>query len=117
MSTTLEPSRLIGPEDIRPGDYVTIAHSTLQILIGHCEESWREERVKLVRMQITAPDAGWPLKVINVCAPFVLVKNADGDHAMIDMRCDRLARLRDDFAKQLFAVRRAQRKAAQKCRL
>lgn len=92
-----EPSRLIGPEDIEPGDYVTVSHETFEYLPSGCERDAEPMRVTLI-----ADNAGRPLKVVSICQPFVLVKDPNGKHYPLDLRAHRLARLSASYGKKTF---------------
>ncbi len=99
-------SRQIAPEDVRPGDYVTLSKQTCEFLPSDCDASWRSD-VRLLRAEYIPYDSGEPLKVVSVCLPFVLVKNSDGRHETLDLRRQRLMRLADTFGRQAWKSMRA----------
>ncbi len=110
-------SRLIGPEDVRPGQYVTVSEKTWQILCmpeacgGIAEEPW------VAHVSGWPDGAGWPLRVVRVCLPYVLAVNAAGEHVTVDLRCHRLSRLSKAYGKAVFeAVGKPAQPAAKPCR-
>ncbi len=96
----LKSSRSIGPEDIKAGDYVTIAHTTYELVPDECGSFQRELEPR--RITIMSWEAGKPLKVVDVCLPFVLAKDPKGTHVTIDLRRHQLARLDDAFGKKAY---------------
>lgn len=101
MTTQPKPSRLIGPEDVRPGDYVTVAHATYELIPSPCDERWRRDPGP-VRITVMPCCAGRPLKVIDRCAPFVLVEDPDSTRYTLDLRRLRLARLSKRYGRSAF---------------
>lgn len=101
MKFSMKPSRLIGPEDVRPGIFVTVSHETFQFIPnenggldgGHIEPA---------HVTVIPCDAGQPLLVKNVCLPFVLVTDPKGSCYSLDLRRARLARLSTGFGKEAF---------------
>lgn len=102
MNDDLDISKPVAPEDLKTETYV----AALSMLIEHlpCEESpWkRPEPVRTV--WLPTENAGVPLRVVEVCLPFVLVEQPDGKHQTLDTRRYRLARLSERYAKK--AVKR-----------
>jgi hypothetical protein len=100
-------SRLIGPEDVRAGQYVTIAEKTWQILCipdDACAAATAEPRIGHVSGW---PDeAGWPLRVVKVCLPYVFAETAAGGHVAVDLRCHRLSRLSKSYGRAVFEATR-----------
>ena len=92
-----EPSRLIGPEDIELGDYVTVSHETFEYVPSACKRDIKPSRVTLM-----VDNAGRPLKVVSVCQPFVLVEDPNGKHYPLDLRRHRLARLSMTYGNTAF---------------
>jgi hypothetical protein len=110
----------LAPEDIRPGDFV----APLFVIAEVPSFWWRADVWNLpvnepVRVRLTPPSDGGPLKVRSVCVPFVLVKTVTGDHSTIDVRTCQLARLDAAHAARAWkackkAARRARAEAAAK---
>lgn len=111
-------ARPLAPEDIRPGFYVALLHVIGEHLSWAAldEPSWR--RLEPVRVQWLPPH--WlgrhPMKVIEVCLPYVLVKEADGDYQTLDVRRHRLARVTRKLGQTAFERVRAQMKNRKKDR-
>lgn len=88
-----KPSRLIGPEDLRPGVYVTPAHETVEVLWCESPLPPGKEEVKPSRVTILPYEAGEAYKVLAVCHPFVLTKTRFREKRCFDLRQVRLARV------------------------
>ena len=95
-------SRTLAPEDIRPGQYVSVLHVVDEYLPFGCldGETWR--RIEPVRVVWLPSSRGLPMLVIDVCLPFVLVKNSNGDCRTLDVRRHRLARISAAFGRTAF---------------
>jgi hypothetical protein len=92
-------AKVLAPEDIRPGDLVTILHVVQELPSFF----WREAAAPLpshepVRIPFLPEHGGVPLKVKSVCLPFVLVKTPSGAKRTLDVRQHQLARLDEPFA-------------------
>lgn len=94
----IQTARVIAPEDIRKGDYVSILHVVVEHLLDDCSGgTWKGmEQVRMLWMPWTEAA---PMKVVDVCLPFVLVKKPDRKHRVIDTRRFRLARIPPEFGK------------------
>jgi hypothetical protein len=95
-------ARPLGPEDLRADDYVCVMHVLKEYLPFFLlmEDSWKEP--KPVRLQWLPEDAGTPLRVVEVCVPFVLVEQVDGSHRTLDLRRHKLARVSGRFGNRAF---------------
>jgi hypothetical protein len=99
-------SKVLAPEDISTGDYIAPLSMTFEFL-----DFFRECRTgppEVCRLSVM-PCAFTPYKVTAVCLPFVLVEDAKGDSATLDVRRYVLARLDEDFAQA--AMKKARRGA------
>src|SRR5687768_13628359 len=97
-------SRLIGPEDLRAGHYVTIAEMTWQLVVKEepCAGPAIEPRIATVTGW---PDgSGWPLRVISVCLPYAIAETSMGKHVALDLRRHRLSRLSKSYGEGVFAA-------------
>lgn len=94
------PSRLIGPEDLAVGQYVTIAEETDEYVV----RSDADVSPTLFVQSVTtmAGYAGWPSRIKAVSLPYVFVKRASGSLAVFDLRRHRLALLAPEFGKAVF---------------
>ncbi|MEL7238399.1 MAG: hypothetical protein AAGK78_06015, partial [Planctomycetota bacterium] len=105
-----EPSRLIGPEDVAAGQYVTVVETDHQATwigdapSGGGEQVWQEHYTA------RSCAAGWPYKVVTVSLPYVFAKDTDGEPVVMDLRRHRLARLSDAYGKAAFAATKKLRK-------
>lgn len=61
-------------------------------------------------------DGSKPLKVIEVCLPFVLVEDSNGDYETVDVRGKRWATLTDRYGDALLMRAKAKRKVKQRRR-
>ena len=100
----IKPARLIGPEDVRPGLYVTVAETTWQVLYVPEESGIGAPEARIARVSGWDGDAGWPLRVVSVSLPYVLAIDRDGDHVAVDLRRSRLARLSKAYGQAAFAA-------------
>lgn len=98
-------ARAIAPEDIRPDMYVTM----LSIVTEHlpfiiCADDVAYRQPETFRVQWVPRCEPQPLKVLEVCLPFVLVKRPDGGPRTLDVRRYRLAQLSAEFGKKAFKL-------------
>ena len=101
-------SRLIGPEDVRAGQYVTIAETTWQFacIPDACDSFAGEARI--VHVSGWPEASGWPLKILKVCLPYAFAETASGAHVTLDVRRHRLSRLHKSYGRAVFeACRKA----------
>ena len=107
------PSRLIGPEDVRPGIWVTVSEVTHR-LPDACDDGFSPagELRRLGTMTWTGPSmiAGMPLLVQAVSLPFVLTTDAEGEPWELDLRKHRLARLPKQCGRRAAALWKAKAK-------
>ncbi|MBN2448569.1 MAG: hypothetical protein JXO22_17715, partial [Phycisphaerae bacterium] len=66
-------ARALAPEDIRPGDYVTLLHYVTEVLplAALVDTTWQTP--KPIAVQWLPWGGGMPVRVLGVCLPFVLV--------------------------------------------
>jgi hypothetical protein len=109
IESVLPASRLIGPEDIRPGQYVTVAEETHEIMpVGSDRECKIVIEPQLVTMRCHW--SGIPFKVVSVALPYVLARDFERDPVMLDLRRFRLAVLPAEFAQSYFKAMTKMRK-------
>jgi len=105
-------AKALAPEEVRRGDYVAPLYVVAEVPSYWWLDEWNHPRDQPVRIRLTAPCQGAPLKVRSVCLPFVLVKTATGDERGIDVRNCQLARLSKAHAKRAWkAIKKAARQA------
>jgi hypothetical protein len=93
MDNETNTVRILPPEDIEPGQYVSMLYEINDSLFS-CSE--------------TPPKLGLaydvqPVRVVEVCLPLVLVIQPDGSHRTIDVRKYRLGRVPQVFGQQVFS--------------
>ncbi len=76
-------------------DFV-VEHERLVALGASCDLPGDAPRVRRVWLPAWDPT---PLKVIDICLPFVLAREPGGSHRVVDLRHVRLARLPEVFAR------------------
>jgi hypothetical protein len=95
-STLAQP---LAPEDIRPGDFVTLLHEIREVpSFWWPADGCLRPPQEPIRMRLTPTGEAFPMKVKLVCLPFVLVKLPHGKQHTLDVRSCRLARLGKKFA-------------------
>ncbi|MEX2219903.1 MAG: hypothetical protein WD749_14220 [Phycisphaerales bacterium] len=95
----LTVARTLAPEDIRPGAYIAVAQTVFEFFPYWLTEAWRCPPVFRVAL-LSGPESGLPLRVKEVCLPFVLVQAPDGAHRTLDTRRVRLMLLSDRFGRK-----------------
>lgn len=105
-------ARLLAPEEVRAGDYICVMKVLQEYMPFWAifEESW--EKPELIRLTWMPAESGTPLKVIEVCIPFVLVQQVDGSHKTLDLRRHGVGRLSERFGSRAF--KRLRKKPAPK---
>ena len=112
MPRELTIARTLPPEDIRPGMYITTLYVVYEFLrCSPGDAAWRPVTTISTRW-LPFEHAGVPLRVVEVCLPFVLVESADGSHGTIDTRRHQLAALSEKFGKRAFKKLRRQKPAS-----
>jgi hypothetical protein len=100
------PSRLakqLAPEDIQAGMYV------VRLRVTHeCLGFWFDDfdKTAIRRITLTPDEHQYPLKVLEIALPFVLVKSAKGQTGMLDLRLVTLAEVGERFGREAFLHRR-----------
>ena len=94
--------RPLAPEDIRRGTHVAVLYFVLEYLPFGCDEAWQQP-MKPRRVEVLpGPESGTPLRVREVCLPYILVEHPDGKHRTIDVRRYRLGLLSERVAEKAF---------------
>ena len=94
-------SKPLAPEDIRPGDYVSLLHIVSEFVSFFCAEDVQFRQIEPVRIT-RMPYSIEPMEVVEVCLPFVLVRRPDNKHETLDVRRHKVARLSPKFGKKAF---------------
>lgn len=101
----LEPraAATVAGEDLACGDYVARLNETVDFpsfLWDACGASLSPH--DLVRLKVIPDTAGYPLRVIAICLPFVYAKTPGGETVTIDTRRTQLVRLHRKCAKVIW---------------
>jgi hypothetical protein len=108
----LRTSRSVAPEDIRRGDYIAILQQVCEY-VPLFVEGGPEDGDLPRRILMLPKKGGLPLRVIEVCLPFLLVEQVDGTHATYDARGSRFARLTEEYARVAIRRIRADRRSGE----
>lgn len=104
-------AKTLAAEDIRRGDVVAILDTVYELpsFLWNLEPHMLAPQ-EPVRVRLCGPCVGKPLKVKEICLPYVLVKRPDGRYGTLDMRRYRLVRLSHGYAKMAWKQYRKKRK-------
>lgn len=101
---TIALAKLLAPEDITPGMFVTALYEINSVVVQSSQAcGTTAEGTTDFRARKPAEDAGTPRRVIGVCLPFVMVETSTGAVRTFDTRQVELARLSDRFGSEFFA--------------
>lgn len=104
MGKFMEAARALPAEDLHPRDFVLVMHVLEEIFpLWDCDAVYKP-KPEMIRWW-KLPDEGEQkiYRIVEVCLPFVLVQDAKGERAMLDVRKHRLARVSPRFGKGAFA--------------
>jgi hypothetical protein len=93
----------IAGEDLACGDYVALLNQTVDFpsfLWDACGLSLSPH--ELVRLKVIPATAGYPLRVIAICLPFVYAKTPSRETLTVDTRCTQLVKLHRKSAKTVW---------------
>ncbi|HVU63515.1 MAG TPA: hypothetical protein VHC70_06040 [Phycisphaerales bacterium] len=109
----------VGPEDIRPGDYIAPMNEFGQFVLRGCDADWRPDappRLHLVRVRLV-DSTPTVMRVLEVAMPFVLVLDQHGGVSLVTCRLAEFARLPEALGRRAFRdVDRRHREEARKRR-
>jgi hypothetical protein len=110
MTTERMMAKPLAPEDLRCGMYVMRLKQICEIM-----GFWLDavDKTSITRVARTPWRSQMPLRVVEVCLPFVLVEDAKGRSGMLDVRLVQLAQVSDRFGREAVLRARAQRKRAE----
>ena len=113
---SLSVAKAVAPEDLRRGDFVAVLSETREFpAFLFCTEAWGAED-GMLRCELAPEEAGEPLRVKQLCLPFVMVRRPTGAYQTLDVRRCRLARLDGEFARASWKVQRAKPSSGRKGR-
>ena len=115
MECQNEMSRSLPPEDIRVGQYVAVQHVVHECTPCFCnsDPQWRPLRI-MRTLELPWKGGGVPMRVVEVCLPFVLVQRPNGRHRTLDVRRYRLARVSNRYGQEVFKRVREDREKQKK---
>ena len=92
---------LLAAEDIRIGNYVAVLHNIEQYIPYCLDRLPSSRRIEPISVRLVPEDEAHPLKVLEVCLPFVTARKHDGSLVTLDVRRQELARLDDGYARRI----------------
>lgn len=100
--TTRQPqsslAATLAPEDVRKGDYVALLTRTYELPSYLWNDAFKTD---VVRLRLTAPDSGRPMKVRSICLPFVHVSCGRKKRKIVDLRTAQIVRVGKKYAKRV----------------
>lgn len=101
MDDDQQLAQRVAPEDLSPGDYVCVMHVLREpsFLDYLCDVNGARPR----HVAQLPEEGALPLRVLDVCLPFVLVNDAKGEYRMLDTRRETLARVSRRYGRLAFA--------------
>lgn len=110
--TESQTVRRLAPEDVRKGQFVTVHRRIGEVfwLANACESAFVEPSVKVLRYGYTPNQSGLPLRVKEVCLPFVLVNSPQGRVVTLDTRSVEMVELSESYGKAAFKALRQNHK-------
>ncbi|MCA9247872.1 MAG: hypothetical protein KDA42_12170 [Planctomycetales bacterium] len=100
-------ARPVAPEDLRRGMYVALLNEIDEFpSFLWCCDSQLLPAESPVCINFLPRRPGYPLRVVEVCLPFVLVDQPQGERFSLDVRQCHLARLKKRFARKAWQIRR-----------
>jgi len=100
MDTTI--AQPLAPEDIVPGQYITPLVRVQERFPNLYSDDAFVDKTESFRITFV-PHVRNPVRVLEVCLPFVLIETPKGKTRMLDLRRYRLARVSDRFGEAMFA--------------
>lgn len=103
-------AKTLAPEDVCRGDYVTVLTQVCEYpsFLWDCPSQFLEAD-QVVSIRYRPPESGDPMKVIDVCLPYVFVKPLRAKPQTLDVRTCQLAKMSKSYVKN---VRKALKKPA-----
>ena len=98
-------AKSIAPEDLVRGEYVAILNETHEFIsfLWNCDSTVLPPN-QTVKIQWQSQNEGLPFKIIDLCLPFIFVKEPNGTHRSLDMRKYQLVRLNKNYAKRVWKI-------------
>ncbi|MHC4977382.1 MAG: hypothetical protein ACYTF7_12400 [Planctomycetota bacterium] len=110
MGADISVVRCAAPEDLRPGQYVTITHEKFEFY-PFCQASESVSPPTSTTLVSTYPNAPVaPIRIVGVCLPLVHARGVTGKPVLLDLRLVQVAIVNEEFAKTYAKAVRAHRK-------
>ena len=90
--------RVRSAEDIRVGDFIAVSQTRYQLVPDMLEPTLAGHEVEPISLVARPYDAGVPMKVIELCLPFLIGETASDARVVIDTRRHVLARVTESYA-------------------
>jgi hypothetical protein len=97
----LSLARPLAPEDIRRGTYVAVLMAVVEFFPYWQDEPWQPAKVRRIDL-LPGEGGGTPLRVKEVCLPYILVEHPGGTHRTLDVRRFRLGQLSERYGERAF---------------
>ncbi|MCA9080878.1 MAG: hypothetical protein KDA58_09980 [Planctomycetaceae bacterium] len=104
-------SSSVAGEDLRCGDYVTPLTHIVEAPSYLWDDCGTTAPGEMVPVTLTPEDAGLPLKVFELCLPFIYAHTPRGEVRILNLRQMRLVRLHRRTGKAVWKELRKQRVA------
>jgi len=98
MDTQNTTIRTVGPEDLQRGQYVIVTSYLEQWEPCSLFSTPDPDRTEPSVTRWRNPDPT-PMLVVEVCLPYLLVREPSGEHRVLDLHRHRVARLADGFGR------------------
>ncbi|MEM6394437.1 MAG: hypothetical protein AAF797_16850 [Planctomycetota bacterium] len=98
VAPAVEAARPVAAEDLRVGDYVTVAHTHFQVLLTP-DGPGDHHAPRVDRLTAKPVGTGRPRKVVAIALPYLLVELINGKHTTIDLRTHSLLKLPEAFGR------------------
>jgi len=108
MAKAGRTSQIVAPEDIRLGDFVCLLRVVQEWIPFFDNAPWHRDPLR--RVEMMPCDEQLPMRVVEVCLPFIMVKQTDGTHRVLDIRRHRLARVARIYGQSVFSRMKRERK-------
>lgn len=94
--------RRIPPEDLRPGMFIVILGVVHEFLVPGSFDDPAISRPRTVRFTCIGCADGEPLRILSICIPFVQLEDACGNLRTLDIRCEQIGAVAEDYALEAF---------------
>lgn len=110
--TSLPLAKRVAPDDLLPGQYVAVLHLVFEYpsYLWMCEgyETPIDQPVRVTFRPCFSEHE--PLRVLDVCLPFVFVADPRGGHRVLDVRSHQLVTLDKGYSKRVWRALKKKRK-------